>query len=106
MPGSFPIFKGATRPACIFGVPLKPFVVVSGAVLLLSFYVWMPLALLLVPLIWAMQSVTKSDDQKFRQLWLSLRFRCVAGANHRFWRGTTVLRAADYRRDRRRFFSW
>lgn len=97
MTTAIPIFKGATRPPCVFGVPLKPYIAVSAVVFLLSVWIWMPLCLSLVPITLGMRSITKSDDQKFRQLWLSLRVRMFGGSNRAFWRGTTVLRAGNYR---------
>ncbi len=41
--------KALTRPAAIMGIPLVPFVIVSGAIVLLSVYTSYYLALLLIP---------------------------------------------------------
>lgn len=40
------IFKGATRPPCILGIPIVPFIFVGGGVLILSFLIWIPLIFL------------------------------------------------------------
>lgn len=93
-----PIFKGATRPACVFGVPMKPFLAVTGLVLIVSLWTWIPLAFTVIPLTWGMRAVTQNDDQKFRQLGVYLRFRLLGNFNRSFWRGACVFRAGRYRR--------
>ena len=49
------IFKGATRPACIMGVPIIPFVLVTGALIMFSFIVYAPLAISVVPVVFVMR---------------------------------------------------
>ena len=46
METSSPLFKGATRPACIGGVPLQVFVLNIGVVSLLAIWIWIPLILI------------------------------------------------------------
>ncbi len=70
-----PLFKGATRPACFFGVPLKPFLGVALGFALLGLWTEPPAALLAIPVILAMRSMTKNDDQRFRQLAVSFETR-------------------------------
>jgi hypothetical protein len=41
--------KALTRPAAIMGIPLVPFVLVSGAIVLLAVYVSYYLAIMLIP---------------------------------------------------------
>jgi type IV secretion system protein VirB3 len=87
-----PIYKGATRPAMLMGIPLVPLVVLFGTGLLLamwggvlvSWWVAVGIAVLLVPaLIW-MRIVTAKDDQRFRQVFIAMKLR-LHDRNHRLW---------------------
>ena len=87
-----PIYKGATRPAMRFGIPLAPLVVLigSGALLMLWGGVllsgWIAVAVLvsIVPaLIW-MNLVTRRDDQRFHQIFVGWKLR-LHDRNQRFW---------------------
>ena len=84
-----PLFKGCTRPAMMFGVPLTPLVIVTIIVLLISLYTTFLAAALLVPIVLAMKQVTKTDDQQFRLLGLKFQFR-VMNFNHnkKFWKAS------------------
>src|SRR5688572_6280495 len=84
-----PLFKGCTRPALLFGVPLYPLALVSGAVLLVSIWTTIWLAFAILPLVFVMRLVTRADDQQFRLLGLRIYFR-VLHYNHngRFWRAS------------------
>lgn len=75
-----PIFKGATRPAMVLGIPLLPFIVCSMSGLVFS--IW---ALLLIggifctlvliatfSLLIYMRFICKLDDQKLHQILLQL----------------------------------
>lgn len=68
-----PIFKGATRPATIMGVPTKPFVGVCF-VGMVAFAAFQTIAcVLMIPvLIFAMRTLAKNDDQVFRQMYLKI----------------------------------
>lgn len=84
-----PLFKGCTRPAMIFGVPVMPFVIVCGSIVLITVWttffclVALPVAILL------MRHITKTDDQMFRLLWLKMRFRLMHyNHNARFWKAS------------------
>jgi type IV secretion system protein VirB3 len=87
-----PIFRGCTRPATFAGVPLLPFLLVSGGFVLLtgwtfylaSAYVALFLVMAYVPILITMREVTKKDDQRLRQLMLraKMRFRQRAGVQH------------------------
>lgn len=85
-----PLFKGCTRPAMLFGVPLVPLISVAIVVILLS--VWTQkilLALTLIPIVMTMRLITKSDDQQFRLLGLKLVFRLVnRNKNGQFWKAS------------------
>ncbi|WP_281661165.1 type IV secretion system protein VirB3 [Microvirgula aerodenitrificans] len=84
-----PLFKGCTRPAMIFGVPLVPLAVVSGVVILLSVWTTIFLSATLIPIILTMRQIAKSDDQQFRLLGLKLQFRFVNyNHNGKFWKAS------------------
>lgn len=85
-------FKGCTRPAMFMGVPLVPFLLVSGAALLaavwsfylVSAYLALLIAIACAPIVLAMRLVTKRDDQRLRQLLLRARLR-TRHANRGRW---------------------
>lgn len=88
-----PIYKGATRPPTIFGVPLMPFLVVAGSGFLGGMYLmvyasiaWASVvAALVFPLFLWMRMVTKKDDQRLRQFLLAAKL-ALACPNRHFWR--------------------
>lgn len=75
------IYKGATRPAMKWGVPLVALVgvfmpaIVAGVWLTLYVTTWSALvvAAVLVPAFVGMRHLTARDDQRLRQTWLALR---------------------------------
>jgi type IV secretion system protein VirB3 len=87
-----PIYKGATRPAMLLGIPLVPLVLLFGTALLLamwggalvSWWVAVGVALLLVPALLWMRTVTAKDDQRFRQVFVALKLR-LHDRNQRLW---------------------
>jgi type IV secretion system protein VirB3 len=87
-----PIYKGATRPAMLLGIPLVPLVVLFGVALLVvmwggalvSWWVAVGVALLLVPALLWMRTVTAKDDQRFRQVFVALKLR-LHDRNQRLW---------------------
>ena len=86
-----PVFKGCTRPAMLWGVPLVPFLIVGGGMLIPG--IWALLAspplgvgllFLMIPVFVAMRVITRRDDQRLAQY--ALRLRLVVGqGNRRFW---------------------
>lgn len=85
-----PLFKGCTRPAMIFGVPLVPIAAVSAIVVLISVWTSILVVLALIPIVLIMRQIAKADDQQFRLLGLRLLFRGVAfNHNRHFWRAST-----------------
>jgi type IV secretion system protein VirB3 len=86
-----PVFKGCTRPAMLWGVPLVPFLMVGGGMLIPG--IWALLAspplgvgllFLMIPVFVAMRVITRRDDQRLAQY--ALRLRLVVGqGNRRFW---------------------
>lgn len=97
--GRYRIFKGCTRPALFCGVPLMPFLLVTGVTLLMAMwmlflsrwrffhllaYAALILGMLYVPLVIYMRAMTAKDDQRLRQVVLrySMRHR---HANKHLW---------------------
>jgi len=88
-----PFFRGCTRLAMLFGVPLLPMVLVSGGfalagvwlAYLLSAYWLLLLTLLYLPLLLTMRDITRRDDQRLHQLLLRARMRLRMGAARRRW---------------------
>lgn len=88
-----PIFKGCTRPAMLVGVPMIPFLVVTGFFLLtfiwtfymVSGYVALLLLISYVPLFLTMRAITKKDDQRLRQIMMRARMRVRQIAGRRIW---------------------
>jgi type IV secretion system protein VirB3 len=87
------IYKGATRPPLVLGVPLVPAVcVLAGASVTavpLGYYVswWIALviAIATATMLAAMYAVTKHDDQRLHQHSLQLRLS-LRNRNRSFWR--------------------
>jgi type IV secretion system protein VirB3 len=86
-----PVFKGCTRPAMLWGVPLAPFLSVSGGMLIPAIWALLaspPLGLgllfLTIPMFVAMRVITRRDDQRLAQYTLRVRLRIRQG-NRRFW---------------------
>ena len=87
------IYKGATRPAMKFGIPLVPLVILFGGGMLLILWGgtlvgwWVPAGVLasFVPSLAWMRFVTARDDQRFRQMFIAAKLR-VHDRNRRFWR--------------------
>ncbi len=86
------IFKGATRPAMKFGIPLVPLVVLFGGGMLLivwsgtllSWWLALAVAAVFVPALLWMRFVTRKDDQRFSQIAIATKLR-LHDRNHTFW---------------------
>lgn len=84
-----PLFKGCTRPAMMWGVPITPFVTAFGLVMLLAIWFNLLLALLFIPIYVLMRMVVKSDDQQFRLLAMKAKCRMIRfNHNGRFWKAS------------------
>ena len=87
------IYKGATRPAMKFGVPLVPLVILlcSGMLLVMwggilwSWWVALGVFVLALTAMAWMRYVTRLDDQRFRQLFVASKL-WLHDRNQRFWR--------------------
>lgn len=91
-----PLFKGATRPACIWGIPLLPFLGCIGVYMLIAFWTWIPLSLLALPTLFVMHRITKEDDQRFRQLFLYFKTNILGTGNKHYWRGINSFACTSY----------
>lgn len=81
------VFKGCTRPAMVMGVPVTPFAIVGGAVVLISIWTSILFMVMMVPIIFIMRLIVQHDDQQFRLLGLRMLFRIIhPNKNARFWR--------------------
>ena len=86
------IYKGATRPAMKFGVPLVPLVVLFGSAMLVTLWGGVLVSWWTAPLVFAatvptlawMRFATRRDDQRFRQIFLALKLRRI-DRNKAFW---------------------
>jgi type IV secretion system protein VirB3 len=75
-----PIFKGCTRPAMVFGVPLVPFVLLVGTFTISGvggMVVCGPLSFpsclaALAPLLVVLRALTRHDDQRLHQILVRL----------------------------------
>ncbi|MPV59453.1 conjugal transfer protein TraD [Burkholderia sp. HI2761] len=86
-----PIFKGCTRPAMLWGVPLVPLLIVLGAVLIPAVWVLIAsppagvgLVLLIIPVFTTMRMITRQDDQRLTQRLLRIRMK-LHQRNCPFW---------------------
>jgi type IV secretion system protein VirB3 len=86
------IYKGATRPAMKFGIPLVPLVVLFGGGMLLilwggallSWWLALPVLVSFIPALAWMRYVTHKDDQRFRQMFVAMKLR-LRDRNRSFW---------------------
>lgn len=99
------IYKGATRPPVLFGVPLVPGMIVAGAgsvagawsaFLLHSAWYLAAVAALVLPALAWMRMVTKKDDQRVLQYlrWLQL---TLLHRNRALWGGCRSYSPIVYR---------
>lgn len=85
------VFKGCTRPAMLWGVPLVPFLMAGGSILIPAIWVLLAsppagvgIVLLLIPVFVTMRAVTRHDDQRLAQYVLCVRMG-LRQRNRRFW---------------------
>lgn len=84
-----PVFKGCTRPAMLFGVPLVPLAGIGLMVILISVWTTIFFSIVLGPIILVMRAIAQKDDQQFRLLSLRLLFRLFHyNRNRHFWRAS------------------
>ena len=91
METSSPLFKGATRPACVGGVPLKVFVLNIGVIALLAIWIWIPLMLIARFTHLYLKMLADKDEQIFSQLLSYIRINLIQTKNRKFWGNVTSL---------------
>ena len=91
METSSPLFKGATRPACVGGVPLKVFVLNIGVIALLAIWIWIPLMLIAPFTHLYLKMLADKDEQIFSQLLSYIRINLLQTKNRKFWGNVTSL---------------
>ncbi|WP_175824481.1 type IV secretion system protein VirB3 [Burkholderia cepacia] len=86
-----PVFKGCTRPAMLWGVPLVPVLMVGGGMLIPAIWALLgspPLGvailLLMIPVFVVMRVITRHDDQRLAQRAQRVRM-ALRQRNRRFW---------------------
>ena len=87
------IYKGATRPAMKFGIPLVPLVISLGGGMLVTMWGgalwswWVAIVVIaaVAPVLAWMRFITAKDDQRFRQMFVAAKLR-LHDRNRRFWR--------------------
>ncbi|MDP9902414.1 type IV secretion system protein VirB3 [Variovorax ginsengisoli] len=98
------IFKGATRPAMMWGVPIIPFILVAGAYILVA--VWtliffglvasLSVAVMAVFTVFVLRFITSQDDQRLNQMLLYIKSRPFR-RNKAFW-GAHSMSPTVYKR--------
>lgn len=68
------IYKGLTRPAMVFGVPITPLFFVCALLALLALYINLAISALIFPAVFIMKEIAKKDEFIFRLLFLKLKF--------------------------------
>lgn len=93
---AWPLFKGATRAAVVWGVPLVPLLGMLMGVATLALaagLLWWGLA----PVLWAaMAQITRHDDRAFR-IWRLAAGTVLRNRNRAFW-GASSYSPVSYRR--------
>ena len=67
-------YKGLTRPAMVFGVPITPLFFVCAFIALVALYVNLAISFLIFPAVFIMKEIAKKDEFIFRLLFLKLQF--------------------------------
>jgi type IV secretion system protein VirB3 len=95
---AFPFFKGATRAATVWGVPMIPLIAMGMGVAVIALLFglrWWALAPVLSA---AMAGITRHDDQAFRVWRLAIETK-LRNRNKRLW-GASSYAPGNYRRGR------
>jgi type IV secretory pathway VirB3-like protein len=99
------LFKGATRPALLWGVPIPAFILSIGIPIIIGMWGmlfggagYLLIGALALPILLVCRAIVAKDDQQFRLLGLWLRFRLATGASRKFWHGTQTYAPWEYKR--------
>ena len=93
-----PIYKGLTRPACYFGIPAVPFVMVSTGVVIVSFWIYLPLVVVLIPILLIMRAMADKDSQIFHLLWLDWNINRLRMKNKPHWNNVASLSPSSFKK--------
>jgi type IV secretion system protein VirB4 len=104
------IFKGATRPAVLLGVPMVPLIAVEGILFLVAMWCYvlasgfaaLCVAIGGVMMFYYMKSETKEDDQRLHQMGLKffMHWRAIFGGNKDYWKARSSS-PTDFRRQQK-----
>ena len=87
----YPVFKGATRPAMVLGVPSGAFIAAAFLIFMPAIWVTPLFAAAFIPAIVVMRRIARKDDYRFHQIGLALRIHLPLRANRGLWRGFMSL---------------
>lgn len=98
------VFKGATRPAMMAGVPIVPFILVVGihllfaiwAMVLVNLFVAFVVLMTCVLNVLFMRQISSNDEQRLNQY--LLRMKSTAGRRNQAHWGAHAVSPNDYRR--------
>ena len=98
------VFKGATRPAMMAGVPIVPFILVVGlhflfaiwAMVLVNLFVSFVILMTCVMNIFFMRHISSNDEQRLNQY--LLRMKSIVGRRNKAHWGAHAVSPTDYRR--------
>lgn len=94
------VYKGCTRPAMLFGVPIIPFIFGIGGTFLFFFvFVSPPFAALSVVTWWVFKELCKNDEQFFHSFYIRMITK-LGHRNARYWKAIT-FQPIDYRARRK-----
>lgn len=96
------IFKGATRPAMMAGVPIVPFILVVGihlllamwAMMLVNMFVSFVILMTCVMCVLFLRHISSQDDQRLNQY--LLRMKSAAGRKNKNHWGAHTMSPIDY----------
>lgn len=89
------LFKGMTRPAMLFGVPLVPLVAVCSVVILIAVWTNLLLSFLVIPIYFIMKFLTTIDDFIFRLYFL--KFKTFTPLHNKKYYGAKTYTSLEYR---------
>ena len=94
--GSERLFKGLTRPAMLFGIPIVPLFVVSASIFIIAIWTTIFLTVALIPALMIMRAFAKKDEFIFHLLFLQIKLFTPL-INKKFY-GAKTFSPVDYRK--------
>lgn len=90
------LFKGMTRPAMVFGVPVVPFVSVTLVIMLAAVWTNILFGFILIPIVFIMKLIAKQDDFIFRLIFLKF-YNFTPFLNKKYF-GAKTYHNTEYRK--------